>query len=235
MPKGPRITRISRRLLAYIEFIRELNSDWLEANMNRVLAHCLGLLLSPRATNSHAEAVFSRHCVRHILSSLLRSRLSEMAQLTACCHLIGLLRAWLFQAAAAAMSPTVSLGQSTVSSTPALLCMLTSGVMINSMAPGLVMSTSGSGSGSNGAAPPAMELPGSTAAAASRGMSDSTDSNSMEVAGLGNSALLASTSSSGSNGGASGGAGGSTADDQHLLICALDQLTELIRWLESSA
>ncbi|XP_059838165.1 HEAT repeat-containing protein 5B [Hypanus sabinus] len=68
---------------AYVVFVTTLGGQWLERNFAIFLTHVLELVLHPRATQSHVEAVYSRRCVSFILRATVGSLLGEKAQIAA--------------------------------------------------------------------------------------------------------------------------------------------------------
>ncbi|KAB7498931.1 HEAT repeat-containing protein 5B [Armadillidium nasatum] len=69
---------------AYVLFIEELGSLWLERNLSLLLNHLTELVSSPKATSSHVEAVYSRKCVSFILRATIGKMLGEKSQTSAC-------------------------------------------------------------------------------------------------------------------------------------------------------
>ncbi|XP_072169312.1 HEAT repeat-containing protein 5B-like [Diadema setosum] len=77
---------------AYVVLVKTLGGLWLERNLSLFMEHTLGLLASPKATQTHVDAVYSRRCVAFILQSTLGHMLGEKAQVSACkelCRIIG--------------------------------------------------------------------------------------------------------------------------------------------------
>ncbi|THD24378.1 HEAT repeat-containing protein [Fasciola hepatica] len=77
---------------AYVEFFTILGPECFETNLASIIAHCTNLLANTRATPTHAEAIYARNCVGFILGTLYRRLLSEPVQLVAARELVGLLR-----------------------------------------------------------------------------------------------------------------------------------------------
>ncbi|GAA48430.1 HEAT repeat-containing protein 5A [Clonorchis sinensis] len=77
---------------AYVEFVTRMGARWFESNLTAIVTHCVNLLANPRATTTHAEAIYSRHCIGYILGTLYRSLLSETVQLVAARELATLAR-----------------------------------------------------------------------------------------------------------------------------------------------
>ncbi|CAG0883432.1 unnamed protein product [Darwinula stevensoni] len=69
---------------AYVVFINNLGSLWLERNLSQVLGHVLEVVANPRVNTSHVDSVYARKCVSFILRSLLGKMLGEKAQIAAC-------------------------------------------------------------------------------------------------------------------------------------------------------
>ncbi|KAK4469677.1 hypothetical protein MN116_007205 [Schistosoma mekongi] len=76
---------------AYIEFIVEMGPLWFESNLSTILTHLLNLLLIPRATPTHVEAIYARQCIHYLLGTVFRHLLSESIQLVAISELIKIL------------------------------------------------------------------------------------------------------------------------------------------------
>uniref|UniRef100_A0A1B6GMZ3 HEAT repeat-containing protein 5A n=1 Tax=Cuerna arida TaxID=1464854 RepID=A0A1B6GMZ3_9HEMI len=68
---------------AYVVFIQLMGSNWLERNLNTILAHVLDLVANPKAASSHVDAVYARKCINFILRSVLGRMLGEKAQISA--------------------------------------------------------------------------------------------------------------------------------------------------------
>lgn len=69
---------------AYVVLVKTLGGLWLERNLSLFMEHVLGLVASPKATQTHVDAVYSRRCVTFILQSTLGQMLGEKAQVSAC-------------------------------------------------------------------------------------------------------------------------------------------------------
>ena len=69
---------------AYVVFVQQLGSLWLEKNMSVFLGHLAELIASPKATVTHVDAVYSRKCVNFIMRATLGRMLGEKAQGAAC-------------------------------------------------------------------------------------------------------------------------------------------------------
>nr|CAB3252346.1 HEAT repeat-containing protein 5B-like [Phallusia mammillata] len=65
---------------AYVEFVRELGTEWLERHLAVFLNKVLDIVAQPKATSTHVEAVYSRRCVSFILQSTLGAILGESQQ-----------------------------------------------------------------------------------------------------------------------------------------------------------
>ncbi|CAK8692902.1 unnamed protein product [Clavelina lepadiformis] len=65
---------------AYVEFVRELGSDWLETNMTRFINKVLEIAVHPKATTNHVEAVYTRRCISFIFRSTIGIMLGEAQQ-----------------------------------------------------------------------------------------------------------------------------------------------------------
>ncbi|TNN08810.1 HEAT repeat-containing protein isoform 2 [Schistosoma japonicum] len=76
---------------AYIEFIVEMGPLWFESNLSTILTHLVNLLLIPRATPTHVEAIYARQCIHYLLGTVFRHLLSESIQLVAISELIKIL------------------------------------------------------------------------------------------------------------------------------------------------
>ncbi|CAH3014392.1 unnamed protein product [Porites evermanni] len=76
---------------AYVVFFTEMGGVWVQRNMSLILKHVLELLSSPKATQTHVEAVYSRRCVSFILRAVLGRLLGEPAQLDAAKELCNLI------------------------------------------------------------------------------------------------------------------------------------------------
>ncbi|VDP57509.1 unnamed protein product [Schistosoma mattheei] len=76
---------------AYIEFIVEMGPLWFETNLSTILTHLMNLLLVPRATPTHVEAIYARQCIQYLLGTVFRHLLSESIQLVAISELIKIL------------------------------------------------------------------------------------------------------------------------------------------------
>ncbi|CAH8516770.1 unnamed protein product [Schistosoma bovis] len=76
---------------AYIEFIVEMGPLWFETNLSTILTHLVNLLLVPRATPTHVEAIYARQCIQYLLGTVFRHLLSESIQLVAISELIKIL------------------------------------------------------------------------------------------------------------------------------------------------
>ena len=72
-------------------FFTEMGGVWVQRNMSLILKHVLELLSSPKATQTHVEAVYSRRCVSFILRAVLGRLLGEPAQLDAAKELCNLI------------------------------------------------------------------------------------------------------------------------------------------------
>ncbi|MCL4124784.1 UNVERIFIED_CONTAM: hypothetical protein GTU68_043849 [Idotea baltica] len=68
---------------AYVVFVQELGSVWLERHLSVLLNHLTELVSSPKATASHVEAVYSRKCVTFILRATVGRMLGEKSQAAA--------------------------------------------------------------------------------------------------------------------------------------------------------
>lgn len=69
---------------AYVIFVQQMGSVWLERNITTLLTHILQLVANPKAASSHVDAVYSRKCCNFILRSILGKMLGEKAQALAC-------------------------------------------------------------------------------------------------------------------------------------------------------
>ncbi|CAH8837758.1 unnamed protein product [Trichobilharzia szidati] len=76
---------------AYIEFIVEMGPQWFESNLSTILTHLVNLLLIPRATPTHVEAICARQCIQYLLGTVFRHLLSESVQLVAISELVKIL------------------------------------------------------------------------------------------------------------------------------------------------
>uniref|UniRef100_H2Y0W9 HEAT repeat-containing protein 5B n=1 Tax=Ciona intestinalis TaxID=7719 RepID=H2Y0W9_CIOIN len=65
---------------AFVEFVRELGSDWLQKNISTFLNKVLEMVAQPKASVSHVDAVYSRRCITFILRSTLGAMLGEPQQ-----------------------------------------------------------------------------------------------------------------------------------------------------------
>ncbi|XP_078491480.1 HEAT repeat-containing protein 5B-like [Ciona intestinalis] len=65
---------------AFVEFVRELGSDWLQKNVSTFLNKVLEMVAQPKASVSHVDAVYSRRCITFILRSTLGAMLGEPQQ-----------------------------------------------------------------------------------------------------------------------------------------------------------
>lgn len=75
-----------------MEFFTILGPQCFETELASVIAHCTNLLANARATPTHAEAIYARNCVGFILGTLYRRLLSEPVQLVAARELTAMLR-----------------------------------------------------------------------------------------------------------------------------------------------
>ncbi|KAL4717228.1 hypothetical protein ACJJTC_017115 [Scirpophaga incertulas] len=73
---------------AYVIFVQNMGSVWLERNMTTFLTHVLDLVANPKAASSHVDAVYSRKCINYILRQTLGKMLGEKAQASACREII---------------------------------------------------------------------------------------------------------------------------------------------------
>ncbi|VDP00015.1 unnamed protein product [Schistosoma curassoni] len=64
---------------------------WFETNLSTILTHLVNLLLVPRATPTHVEAIYARQCIQYLLGTVFRHLLSESIQLVAISELIKIL------------------------------------------------------------------------------------------------------------------------------------------------
>ena len=71
-------------LQSYVVLVKTLGGLWLERNLPLFMDHVLGLVASPKATQTHVDAVYSRRCVTFILQATLGQLLGEKAQVSAC-------------------------------------------------------------------------------------------------------------------------------------------------------
>uniref|UniRef100_H2Z3U9 HEAT repeat-containing protein 5B n=1 Tax=Ciona savignyi TaxID=51511 RepID=H2Z3U9_CIOSA len=65
---------------AFVEFVQELGSDWLQKNLSIFLNKVLEMVAQPKAAVSHVDAVYSRRCITFILRSTLGGMLGEPQQ-----------------------------------------------------------------------------------------------------------------------------------------------------------
>ncbi|XP_074651872.1 HEAT repeat-containing protein 5B-like [Tubulanus polymorphus] len=68
---------------SYVEFVKAMGGLWLERNLADFLNHVLCLVLNPRATPTHVDAVYARKCVNFILRQTIGGLLGEKAQTAA--------------------------------------------------------------------------------------------------------------------------------------------------------
>ena len=76
---------------AYVIFFTEMGGVWVQRNISLILKHVLELLSSPKATQTHVDAVYSRRCISFILRAVLGRLLGEPAQLDAAKELCSLI------------------------------------------------------------------------------------------------------------------------------------------------
>ncbi|XP_015763644.1 PREDICTED: HEAT repeat-containing protein 5B-like isoform X1 [Acropora digitifera] len=76
---------------AYVIFFTEMGGVWIQRNIGLILKHVLELLSSPKATQTHVDAVYSRRCISFILRAVLGRLLGEPAQLEAAKELCSLI------------------------------------------------------------------------------------------------------------------------------------------------
>ncbi|CAH8529433.1 unnamed protein product [Dicrocoelium dendriticum] len=178
---------------AYVEFVSMMGSHWLESNLDTVISHCVHLLINPRAIPTQAEAIFARHCVGYILTTLFHRLLSEPAVLAAARELVVLLRRQLHAARGAE-------------------CVEETNVELDT-------TDAPTDSGKKVVEPTALELedPNCAAPSISPKTSDA-DSNVLTKRGFGRASTRTQRQ----------------RQQQHIIVCILDQLTEVIRQLDSA-
>lgn len=76
---------------AYVIFFTEMGGVWIQRNICLILKHVLELLSSPKATQTHVDAVYSRRCISFIFRAVLGRLLGEPAQLEAAKELCSLI------------------------------------------------------------------------------------------------------------------------------------------------
>ncbi|PFX25411.1 HEAT repeat-containing protein 5B [Stylophora pistillata] len=76
---------------AYVIFFTEMGGLWVQRNISLILKNVLELLSSPKATQTHVDAVYSRRCISFILRAVLGRHLGEPAQLDAAKELCSLI------------------------------------------------------------------------------------------------------------------------------------------------
>ncbi|XP_027038809.1 HEAT repeat-containing protein 5B-like [Pocillopora damicornis] len=76
---------------AYVIFFTEMGGLWVQRNISLILKNVLELLSSPKATQTHVDAVYSRRSISFILRAVLGRHLGEPAQLDAAKELCSLI------------------------------------------------------------------------------------------------------------------------------------------------
>ncbi|CAL8109208.1 unnamed protein product [Calicophoron daubneyi] len=186
---------------SYIEFITSMGPQWLELNLSTIIVHCTNLLANARATSTHAEAVYARHCVCYILGTVYRSLLSEPVQLAAARELTALLRQRLRSLSASAQPSEDGGGENSTKAD--------SGADVDSRNSGLEFVDT--------------DEPSSEPSAAASDPEPTKSNDSEQTVG----------------GRLNFRRGSNRAQrqrqQQHVIICVLDQLTQLLRWLDSTS
>ena len=80
---------------AYVVFLTEMGGVWVERNLSTITRHVLELVVHPKTTQSHIDAVYARQCVGFIFRSVFGKLLGESAQFVAAKQLCQLIVAML--------------------------------------------------------------------------------------------------------------------------------------------